>query len=431
VLVLKSRLEKLSELILTKNTSNNWGIIFSLIFAGEMIFSLPFHVARFFRPTLLDSFALSNTGLGDNFAVYGVVAMICYFPGGIIADYFSARRLLAASLLATAAGGLYFAQFPEGVGLTMLFAYWGITTILLFWAGLIRATREWGGTTSQGRAFGLLDGGRGLVAAVMSGLAVWLFANMISAGSNEISLEEKNAGLKAVIYFYSAITALAALLIWRCIPDSEKPLKATTYTWNTIAGATASKKVYLQAGIIVCAYCAFKASDNYGLYMVNVLSMNHVDAATFTSLTAYLRPVGAICAGLLADRFLASRVIKWNFIALTLLYALLSISWPENILLNLAVFNLVASYLAVFALRGIYFALIEESKVNKNITGTAVGFVSLIGFTPDIFFASITGRILDANMGSTGFENYFLFMMFLSIIGLFLAVAIHRQNQDN
>ena len=78
---------------------SDWHIIFSLIFAGEMIFSVPFHVARFFRPTLLDSFSLSNADLGDTFAVFGITAMISYFPGGIIADYFSARRLLTFSLL--------------------------------------------------------------------------------------------------------------------------------------------------------------------------------------------------------------------------------------------------------------------------------------------------------------------------------------------
>ena len=36
-----------------------------LILAGEMIFALPFHTARFFRPTLLDAFGFSNTQLGD------------------------------------------------------------------------------------------------------------------------------------------------------------------------------------------------------------------------------------------------------------------------------------------------------------------------------------------------------------------------------
>ena len=77
-----------------------------LILAGEMIFSLPFHITRYFRPSFLETFSLSNAALGDVFALYGVIAMLSYFPGGLLADRFSARSLLAFSLLATAAGGL-------------------------------------------------------------------------------------------------------------------------------------------------------------------------------------------------------------------------------------------------------------------------------------------------------------------------------------
>jgi len=86
---------------------------------------------------LLDNIALSNTDLGDIFAGYGISAMLCYLPGGLLADHYSARRLLTTSLAATAAGGLYYAQQSDLLGLSLLYAYWGITTILLFWAGLI------------------------------------------------------------------------------------------------------------------------------------------------------------------------------------------------------------------------------------------------------------------------------------------------------
>jgi sugar phosphate permease len=120
-------------------------LMLTLVFAGEIVFLLPFHTTRFFRPTLLEAYGLSNTQLGDVFAVYGVMAMIAYFPGGALADRFSARSLLTVSMIATAAGGLYMATYPGPVGMAALFGYWGITTILLFWAALIRATREWGG----------------------------------------------------------------------------------------------------------------------------------------------------------------------------------------------------------------------------------------------------------------------------------------------
>ena len=175
-------------------TASKWISITCLICAGEMIFSLPFHITRYFRPTVLDVFDLSNTDLGDVFAVYGITAMLAYFPGGVIADRFSAKKLITISLFVTALGGLYMAQIPGYMGLTFLFGYFGITSILLLWAALIRATRDWGGHMAQGEAFGLLDGGRGLVAATAASLGVFFFSQLLPTDIDIISdLQRRHA----------------------------------------------------------------------------------------------------------------------------------------------------------------------------------------------------------------------------------------------
>lgn len=66
----------------------------ALVIAGEAVFALPFHVARFFRPTVLEVFQLSATELGAAQGVYGIFALLAYFPGGPLADCFPARELL-------------------------------------------------------------------------------------------------------------------------------------------------------------------------------------------------------------------------------------------------------------------------------------------------------------------------------------------------
>jgi sugar phosphate permease len=80
------------------------------------------------------------------------------------------------------------------------------------------------------------------------------------------------------------------------------------------------------------------------------------------------------------------------------------------------------TYIFVYALRGIYFALLEESQTPKNLTGAAVGMISLVGYTPDVFFAPIAGRILDANPGLVGHQNYFMFLAVIAAVGI-LAVG--------
>jgi len=149
--------------------------LISLIIAGESIFFLPFVLARIFRPSLLVVFNITNTELGTYFSIYGIVAMLSYFFGGPLADRFPARYLLSLALWLTGLGGFVMAFVPIKGIMVILYTFWGLTTILLFWAALIRATREWGGLDFQGRAFGWLEGGRGATAALLGTLTLLVF----------------------------------------------------------------------------------------------------------------------------------------------------------------------------------------------------------------------------------------------------------------
>lgn len=396
-----------------------------------MVFSLPFHVARFFRPTVLDVFNLSNTALGDIFAVYGVTAMLSYFPGGAIADHFSARKLLALSLWTTALGGLYMAQFPDQFGLSILFAYWGVTSILLFWAALIRATREWGGTFAQGRAFGFLDGGRGLVAAGAASFAVLIFSMLLPTEIEAATELQRKYALQSVIYIYTAMTFLTGVLVWWLVPNnSNNNIASSVHPLSGMSQVLRQRAVWLQAIIVICAYSGYKGLDNYALYGVEVLGMNEVESAQFTSIAAYLRPIAAIAAGFLADRLITSNVVKTSFLLLLVSYALLSFLSPSLSITNIIYGNLILTFAAVYGIRGVYFALLEETNISFNITGTAVGLISVIGFTPDIFFHSIAGRLLDAAPGLEGHQHFFAMLAIIAAIGMAATIALANNNKN-
>lgn len=403
-----------------------YAILFCLVFAGEIIFSLPFHVARFFRPTLLSVFNLTNTGLRDVFAVFGLTATLVYFPGGMLADIFSARRLMALSLFATALGGIYMAQLPGHFGLSLLFGYWGITSILLFWSAMIKATREWGGESKQGSAFGLLDGGRGLVAALVATTAVAVLTYVLPRELSSISEAERSLALQSVIFFYSAVTFGASILVWFVVPDSTTKSVQRDSPFAGISDLFKKKTVWLQATVVVCAYCGYKGLDNFSLYAVDGMGMNELEAARYTSYAAYLRVISAIIAGFLANRFSASKVISSGFLFLVFSYLILTFAVPSQLSAAVLYGNIVITYCAVFALRGVYFALLGESKISKKETGAAVGIISLIGFTPDMFFTPIAGRILDASPGIEGHQNFFMLLVFISTIGLVTTIILRR-----
>jgi len=409
--------------------------IAALVIAGEMVFGLPFHTARFFRPTLLEVFGFTNTQLGDLFAAYGVTAMLSYFPGGALADRYSARRLLTLSLFATAAGGLYMATIPGAMQMAMLYGFWGMTTIFLFWGALIRATRDWGGQAAQGTAFGILESGRGLTAAVVAVVAVALFANFMPEDVLSATDAERRAGLRAIILLYSAAAVGAGILVWYVIPESNNNTQEKRSSFSGMAEVVRRPIIWAQAAIIVCAYTMYRGVDNYSLYAVQVLGMDELRAAGFAATAAYVRPVAALTAGLIADRFDATRSIGAAFVLLAIVYAMLSVMTPDVVGTSVIVVSIFISLFGVFALRGIYFALLEETRTPRNITGAAVGMVSLVGFTPEIFLAPIAGRILDATPGAGGHLNVFLLFAVVATCGIAVIAWLYclkrNQLQDN
>ena len=184
-----------------------------LILSGELIFLLPYVLARIFRPTFLEVFNLNNLQLGSLFSVYGIIALLSYVYGGIISDKFQPKKLIAYSLFFTSFGGLVLALYPSYFVLQILYGYWGFTTVFLFWGAMIKATRIWGGTDNQGQAFGFLDGGRGLVAASMGSLGVLIFSMFLTNDIELSSLIDRKEAFRYVILFSSFMVFLTGFLV--------------------------------------------------------------------------------------------------------------------------------------------------------------------------------------------------------------------------
>lgn len=402
----------------------------ALVLAGEAIFSLPFHVARFFRPTLLQVLGLTNSQLGNAQAVYGVLGMISYFPGGPLADRFSARKLMTASLFATAAGGLWFAALPGLGGLSVLFGFWGVTSILLFWAAMIRATREWGSAEEQGLAFGALDGGRGLTAALLASGGVALFGLFFPEDATLVSDAERASALSRVILTYTAVTALTGVVIWLVIPEPAAGAAAAAprrgIPWRDIGVLLRRPSLWLNALIIICAYVGYKGYDNISLFAVQGYGMDEVEGAQLSALGAWMRPVAALAAGLVADRLRASHTAVGCFALMLGSYLLLGLHTPTPGGPALLYTGVLASMAGVYGHRGVYYALLEEAAVPTALTGTATGLISFIGYTPDIFVSPIAGWLLDRSPGVAGHQHLFFMLAAFSGLG-FVAASLFRQ----
>ncbi|MBN2294625.1 MAG: MFS transporter [Pirellulales bacterium] len=408
--------------------------MFSLVIAGEAIFCLPFHIARYFRPTFVDVFGFSQTQLGVLGSTYGIIATFAYIFGGPLADRVSVRKLLCFSLIITGCSGFYLLKIPSFHEMIWLFAFWGFSTILPFWAALIRATREWGGHDEQGEAFGILDGGRGLIAAVLATLALYFFSRYMPANDQTATMLQKTTALRSTMYVYTSVCFVAAAFVWLFVPEPAKERLAARPDKRTrghLIQVLKMPSIWLQAIIIVGAYCMFKGRDYFSQYASDIWGWSDVNAAGLSALSVWIRPLAAIKAGFIADLFSSSRIIIVCFCLTGAAYVSFVFTPPGQALTWLLWINVITSCLGIFALRGIYFALLEESSIPKEMTGTAVGVISFIGYTPEIFMPLLGGWLIDRwSGGVTGYKVLFMFLCLMSVVSIIATLVLRRANRS-
>ena len=402
-----------------------------LILAGEAVFILPFVLIRVFGNTFLEAFGIDDLQIGKAQAVYGIVAFLAYLVGGPLADRYEPRKLMAVSLWATAAGGIYMATYPPFIGLQILFGYWGMTTIFLFWAAMIKATRLWGGETSQGKAFGILDGGRGLVGALFASMGIFILSVFSSAEITEISNLERQEVFSYVIYTTSAIVALIGILVWFFL-KSEADAEATKVTRTSMGDIKAVLKlqaVWLLMIIILTAYVGYKLTDVFSRYASDVMNYNEVDSAKTGAYLLYVRPIVGVAIGFLADR---SRITGWLVVsfACSILGALLfALGFIEADTTYFFIMGVLLTATGIYGARALYFATLRESKIPILLTGTAVGLISVIGYTPDIFASPAMGYLLKNWPGVTGYQYVFFMLASFAFVGLLASVQLFRINR--
>ncbi len=406
-------------------------LILIIILAGEAIFILPFVLSRIFGETFLEVFHLTNYQQGICFFVYGIVALISYLLGGGLADRFKPNILISTALILTAFGGFALATYPSFFILKVIFGYWGFTTIFLFWSPMIKATRIWGGSTNQGKAFGFLDGGRGLVAAGIGTIGILIYDILVGDHLAETTLEERKAAFSTVVITSSAIVGAVGVIVffflkYKAVDDGKVYSNPQKITRSDLVAVSKLPSVWWLMLIILCAYVGYKMTDNYALYASTVMKFDQIEATKIATVLLYLRPVVGVTIGFLADRTNPSKWMIIGFAAMIIGASLFSSGLITESFYAFFFLSLLTTVLGVYAVRVLYFAAMEEGKIPLALTGTAVGVISFVGYTPDIFFGLVKGYFLDQNTNITGHQHVFMFFGVFAILGLIASIGFYR-----
>lgn len=394
-----------------------YGTLLLLATGAGIIFQLPYIRETFYVP-IQNAMNLSNAQMGLLSSGYATMSLFSYFIGGIIADKFSARKLLTFSFIATGVLGLWFSTFPGYTISRVIFVLMGISTIITYWSACIKATRMLGTEEEQGRLFGLQEGLRG----IMNALLVFGMTAAFTHFADEV------AGASAAIKVCSIVVIIIGILNFIFIEDTKKEENSESFIDVTkgMFKVLLIPRVWLLVAIVFTAYSVYGLIAYATTFAQKFYGLSAASAATLGGIRYLIQGAGGIVGGFLADKLKSRfKVIIGGCIGLALSFGLFIVVPSKASLCVMVVANFFVGLFFIYAVRSQYFAVHDDAGIPLNMSGRVSGIASCLGYTPDIFMYTLVGSWMD-NYGRTGYNMTWAYAMVAAVLCAIITFILSR-----
>ena len=396
----------MAQKVASKLKGNMWRLII-LAIAGSLIYGLPYF-RTYYYDAYLSAYNLTNIQMGSLGSIFGVFGMVSYLFGGVVADFISPKKLISISLILTGAAGFLHLFATSYTMLLIIYLVWGFTALFAFWPALVKGIRSLAGPDEQGKAYGFMEAGRGVTNAVHLAIALAIITAVTAQrGSAD--------GLKGGIVFYSVVVIVLGVLVLLFFKDPETNDQSERFNFKQVLTVIKLPQVWILCLILCCTYVMNMSYSYFNPYATSALGVAMIGGTIVTIMADYIRPFASVGGGILADRLGRPRIMTIGFAIMavgTFAIALFpSMSVPVFVLLCAVV------YVGMYCNYGIVFSLMEDGGIPMEVSGTAIGLISTIGYLPEVFCPFLAGVVLDT-YSEAGYKYYFLAMGVIMLIGI-------------
>ncbi len=401
-----------------------------IVLAAGALYPL-MYLRQNFEISVLEALRITASDLGELYALLGFVFAVAYIPSGRLADRYPPRLLMAFALAAVGLLGFWFSTYPSLLELRLIFLGWGLAGGLCFWASLIKAVNLLAASNEQGRFFGILDGGRGLVEALLASVAVLLFRGLSESGDSSA------LRLAPVIYMYSIAALAFAVLVFLFVEDgttspAPAPAAGAARPGGTLLAdlrrLARIPELWLLAVVMMIGQALFWVTYSISAFLQVNLGMSALAAGSVVLTKLWMRPVGGITIGFLGDRVSRELLLAWLLaLASTSLIVICFAKLGGNMPAIIGIV-LVIGYLT-YAIKGLYWALLDLCPVPRHIIGLAIGLVSFIGYLPDVLLPLYDGFLSRHYPRDVSFRIYFTSIALCGYLGAALCLVFWRRSR--
>lgn len=327
-------------------------ILLILALGAVAVYFMPY-LRWSFYDTLMEAVGLNNTQFAATMSIYGVTAMIFYAPGGYLADKFSPRKMLSFAFAATGLLGFWYATYPGFGAQMVIFALWGGIGTAFFWSSMLKVANSLGSEEEQGSMFGLLEGGRGIINVAIAFIALYFYGR----------LGETVTGITAILVGTSILCILSAVLIWLIVPDRLNGSGGDRIKIRDVGKVLKMPAVWVNAIVVLSCYSVYIGSTYLTPYMTEVLGVGASAAAAIAIVRTYvLQAVAGPTGGVIADKLgSVPKVVAACFVLMLVALGAFCFLPATPGMATIAVVMMMVFCIAIFCMRGIYFAPVARA----------------------------------------------------------------------
>lgn len=399
---------------------NKYLALIALGAAGGSIYILPYFKYVFYEQQM-QVMNINNTQSGLLLTVYAIAAIILLFPGGIIADMFSSKKLIIGSLLLTTVLAVVYALTFNFTAALIIWILLAISCAFTFWAALIKAIESVGKSEEQGKMYGIYYASNGIIAAIINSIA--LYVSTLTSNLRQ--------GLFYAAMVVAAGTFIAAILVFIFFRDSAEIKKKDVekqekFKFKDLRLVLKNPHVWLLGIIIFVSYSIYASTSYFTPYLTDVLGITPENSGVIAIIRTYIFMLLAPVGGLLCDKIFKSSS-KYFMAVFTIVGVLLiGVLFIPNTAspLFVSIYTLLPAAFTM-AQYGVAWSILRELDIPLAVTGTAIGVSSCISWTPDLFMHAMFGSWLD-KFGNGGYSYIFAYLAVLAILGVVCSYIVRR-----
>ncbi len=389
--------------------------------AGTMIYGLPYF-RSYYYDAYLQTYGLTNSQMGMFGSIFGIMGACSYLFGGVVADMFSARKLMTISMILTGLGGLLHLFHPSYLMLVGIYFLWGFTSLFAFWPALLKVLRSLANEDEQSKAYGFMDATRGITNAVQLAVTLAIF-NALSKKASDL------AGLNGVVIFYSAICIVMGIGLYFVLDEkklqtgSDDADDESKFSFAIVKQVLKMPVVWLLSLVVCCSYTMPILFYYFTPYATANLGMTAAAGAMVTMLAQYVRPVACVVGGVAADKIGRANVMygTMGIMLVSTLVLIFARSMTNAVFIGICA----CIYFGMYGAYSLVFSMFDECGIPKYMSGTAIGLICTIGYMPEFFCPLLAGKVLDT-YGNAGYHILFIFLAVMMVIGLILLTFYKR-----